>query len=97
MDVEVEVTAEDLKLGHKAFSEACPIQQALCRMKHPETLVHFSVSPKVIRVYELGKEEVQISLPKEAQGFIKLYDKEKEVFPFKFKIKVPEDSKYFKE
>lgn len=84
----IEVTLEDIREGKKQNSVTCPIARAAKRQVAPDGyqagvgLVTLSVYP----ILHTGNFYFTGLLPREAQDFISLFDKELPVKPFKFEI-----------
>lgn len=86
MEIEVEVTDDDIRDGVKDMCRYCPIALAI-RRKHFDARVE--VYPSTARFWPSGNrsgDSMFGDLPDEAMSFIEQFDKGKSVSPFTFKL-----------
>lgn len=90
--IKIEVTQEDIDLGIRCNSEACPVALAVLRVL-PEFKSHISVGTYMLYLWESageGKEYNEalysIVLPEIARNMIRNFDTATPVMPFSFDI-----------
>lgn len=84
----IRVTAEDIATGKKNDCWACPIAKAVTRTLRlsPDQQMpgRFSVGGNYVRI-----ERQKYTLPRSAIRFIRRFDSEQDVEPFRFKLSHP--------
>lgn len=93
-EIEIEVTAEHIKNGRRGSCCSCPIALAIVgKIKKIEiNQVVALVTYDKVRVFaNYPNEEAICGLPYECGRFIRFFDSQLTVHPFKFKLFVPEN------